>query len=157
MPTEKNDISAVRAGTHQHTGREKFGTYFRDSGTRLDYADQRYYQRIYGRFFTPDPAGLKAVNLKNPISWNRYAYVNDDPIDLNDPSGLVVQCDSQGSCVDTGVVTKSVTDCGRSRLFGRRLFGPDLWSSKRRVANRRRNPRDLHNHHPGLWDANVSS
>jgi len=30
-------------------GREKFGTYFRDSGTQ-DYADQRYYGVGTGRF-----------------------------------------------------------------------------------------------------------
>src|SRR6202040_4070459 len=35
-------------------GREKFGTYFRDSTTQ-DYADQRYYAPGSGRFNTPDP------------------------------------------------------------------------------------------------------
>src|SRR5947209_19598197 len=38
--------------TAQNT--EKFATYYRD-GTNLDYADQRYYSSIMGRFLTPDP------------------------------------------------------------------------------------------------------
>ena len=30
-------------------------TYWRDSGTNLDYANNRYYSNAYGRFITPDP------------------------------------------------------------------------------------------------------
>jgi RHS repeat-associated protein len=50
--------------------------------------DQRYYNSNAGRFYTPDPSGRKAVNLKNPTSWNMYAYTNDDPVNFNDPRGL---------------------------------------------------------------------
>src|SRR6185503_14516498 len=35
--------------------KEKFGTYFRDTDTNLDYADQRYFSSQIGRFNTPDP------------------------------------------------------------------------------------------------------
>src|SRR5271157_6548855 len=35
--------------------RTKFGTYFRD-GNGVDYADQRYYSNVTGRFFSPDPS-----------------------------------------------------------------------------------------------------
>lgn len=41
-----------------------------------------------GQFTTPDPTGWKAVKFDNPISWNRYAYVKADPVNLNDPTGL---------------------------------------------------------------------
>jgi len=37
---------------------------------------------------SPDPAGLAAVDPSNPQSWNRYAYVMNDPLDWVDPSGL---------------------------------------------------------------------
>jgi hypothetical protein len=50
--------------------------------------DQRYYDYGAGRFHTPDPAGKQAVDPKNPTSWNLYAYVNDDPVNFNDPRGL---------------------------------------------------------------------
>jgi RHS repeat-associated protein len=43
---------------------------------------------IQGRWPTPDPAGLAAVDPTNPQSWNRYAYVLNGPINLADPSGL---------------------------------------------------------------------
>jgi RHS repeat-associated protein len=42
----------------------------------------------YGRWISPDPAGLAAVSLVNPQSWNRYAYVLNDPCSLVDPLGL---------------------------------------------------------------------
>jgi RHS repeat-associated protein len=67
--------------------RTKFATYYRDSAG-LDYAGQRYYSNVTGRFLTPDPGGIKTADPKNPGSWNRYAYVYGDPINFNDPQGL---------------------------------------------------------------------
>jgi RHS repeat-associated protein len=49
---------------------------------------------IQGRWPSPDPAGLAAVDPTNPQSWNRYAYVMDDPLALADPFGLwALPCD----------------------------------------------------------------
>jgi len=42
----------------------------------------------YGRWISPDPAGVGAVGLSDPQSWNRYAYVLNDPIDSFDLMGL---------------------------------------------------------------------
>jgi RHS repeat-associated protein len=67
--------------------RNKFATYFRDSSTGLDYAINRYYGSTMGRFLTPDRYGPSA-RLGSPQSWNRYAYVTNDPVNTNDPSGL---------------------------------------------------------------------
>jgi RHS repeat-associated protein len=41
-----------------------------------------------GRWASPDPAGLAAVDPSNPQSWNRYAYVQNNPLVLLDPQGL---------------------------------------------------------------------
>jgi hypothetical protein len=43
-----------------------------------------------GRFLTPDPykAGKGSGDPANPESWNRYAYVTNDPVNLRDPRGL---------------------------------------------------------------------
>ncbi len=74
--------------------RLKFGTYTRDSYTGLDYADQRFFASSYGRFNTSDPyrAGGSgkgdANNSSDPGSWNRYGYVQGDPINQYDPKGL---------------------------------------------------------------------
>jgi len=60
---------------------------------------------------TPDPAGLAAVDPGNPQSWNRYAYVMNNPMNLIDPIGMAprVRCgvarDEEYICIplpDTG-------------------------------------------------------
>jgi RHS repeat-associated protein len=71
--------------------REKFASYFRDSSTGLDYAMNRYYGSNLGRFLTPDPFGGSAKPT-DPQTWNRYAYVGNDPGNRTDPSGLVGEC-----------------------------------------------------------------
>ena len=65
----------------------KFATYTRDSATGLDYADQRYYASTFGRFMTPD-LYIASAGPGVPSSWNRYSYVEGDPINLHDRHGL---------------------------------------------------------------------
>src|SRR5581483_11923431 len=77
-------------GTPTANERVKFASYFRDTESGLDYAGNRYYSAPMARFLSPDP--YKANNggrgdLKEPQSWNRYAYVGGDPINRNDPAG----------------------------------------------------------------------
>jgi RHS repeat-associated protein len=48
----------------------------------------RKYDPSAGRWLSPDPKGWGAVNLHNPQSFDRYAYVENDPLRLVDPSGL---------------------------------------------------------------------
>jgi len=67
---------------------KKFTGYERDGATGLDYAGARMYNPGRGRFMQPDPAGLEAAELKRPKSLNRYAYVENDPVNFNDPEGL---------------------------------------------------------------------
>ena len=88
------------AGTYYPWGEDKgstnpqntwsYATYWRDSGTNLDYANNRYYSNAYGRFMTPDPYKGRSGgpgDPNNPQSWNRYAYVVGDPVNLIDPRG----------------------------------------------------------------------
>ncbi len=67
-------------------GTEKFGTYYRDA-TGLDYANQRYYASMWGRFNTADPYKASG-GPGDPGSWNRYAYVEGDPLNFRDRHGL---------------------------------------------------------------------
>ncbi len=55
-------------------------------GDLYDFPAREY--SIQGRWPSPDPAGLAAVDPSNPQSWNRYAYVLNNPLALVDPFGL---------------------------------------------------------------------
>lgn len=48
----------------------------------------RQYHPNHGRWISPDPAGLGAVDLSNPQTWNRYAYTGNMPLTNVDPQGL---------------------------------------------------------------------
>jgi RHS repeat-associated protein len=56
--------------------------------TGLDYAVNRFYSPLQGRFAQVDPIGMAAVSLGNPQSLNLYSYVQNDPISFVDPTGL---------------------------------------------------------------------
>jgi RHS repeat-associated protein len=51
----------------------------------LDYMHARYYNPTAGRFLSVDPV---LGNPSIPQSWNRYAYVQNNPINRTDPKGL---------------------------------------------------------------------
>ena len=62
----------------------------------------RQFTPTQGRWMTPDPAGMAAVDPGIPQSWNRYAYVMNSPINYVDPLGLDcenhAQPDANGNC-----------------------------------------------------------
>lgn len=65
---------------------KKFTTYERDTNGG-DEAMHRRYEGRWNRFAQPDPyAG--SYSLTDPQSFNRYSYVQNDPVNYFDPSGL---------------------------------------------------------------------
>src|SRR5215469_4492530 len=44
-----------------------------------------------GRWLSPDPAGVAAVDPTNPQTWNRYSYVLNNPLVIIDPLGLYAE------------------------------------------------------------------
>jgi RHS repeat-associated protein len=58
----------------------------------------RKYSASQSRWISPDPSGLSAVDPTNPQSWNRYAYVLNNPLSNIDPLGL--DCIYMGSYVN---------------------------------------------------------
>jgi RHS repeat-associated protein len=58
-----------------------------DPETNLEHTLFRQYSGTEGRWLTPDPYSGSA-SPSDPQSWNRYAYVSDDPVNGADPSGL---------------------------------------------------------------------
>jgi len=59
-----------------------------DSFTGLFDTPNRELSSAQGRWISPDPAGLRAVDPSNPQTWNRYAYVANNPNLYIDPLGL---------------------------------------------------------------------
>lgn len=59
-----------------------------------------------GRWISPDPAGMGAVDPTNPQTWNRYAYVSNNPLSRVDLTGLEMcdndDCDDDGEGGDGG-------------------------------------------------------
>ena len=43
---------------------------------------------VQGRWLRPDPLGTGAVDITNPQTWNRYAYLFNSPLNATDPLGL---------------------------------------------------------------------
>ncbi len=67
--------------------RQKFTGYQRDDETNLDFAEARYYNSQNGRFTAVDPL-LASGKSADPQTFNRYAYVMNNPLVLVDPSGM---------------------------------------------------------------------
>ncbi|HKO60488.1 MAG TPA: RHS repeat-associated core domain-containing protein [Pyrinomonadaceae bacterium] len=65
---------------------KRFTSYDRDVNGS-DEAMFRRYNRWHGRFDQPDPYD-GSYNLADPQGFNRYAYVQNDPVNFTDPTGL---------------------------------------------------------------------
>jgi RHS repeat-associated protein len=76
-----------------------------NQGGSLDDFLFRRYSPSQGRWISPDPAGLAAVDPTNPQSWNRYAYALNNPLSFIDPSGLYCKWDPDAN----GSVTNDST------------------------------------------------
>jgi RHS repeat-associated protein len=79
---------------------QKFTGKERDAETGLDYFGARYYSSPQGRFITPDPL-LTSAEISNPQSWNRYSYVQNNPLIYIDPLGLFIWDSSAGGSLTT--------------------------------------------------------
>jgi len=87
----------IGAGTGQRTGgqgygvvdkiRQRYGLTERDDSSGLDHTWWRKYESYSGRWTSPDPYG--GMSVGNPQSLNRYSYVQNDPVNLVDPTGLL--------------------------------------------------------------------
>ena len=64
--------------------RQKFTEKERDNETGLDYFGARYYASTQGRFTGVDPGPF---TVADPQSWNRYLYVQNNPLKFIDPTG----------------------------------------------------------------------
>ncbi|MEK6325299.1 MAG: FG-GAP-like repeat-containing protein [Acidobacteriota bacterium] len=68
--------------------KRRFTSYDRSTVTGLDYAVNRHYDPLQGRFTQVDPIGMGSVSLGSPQTLNLYAYCTNDPVNQLDPNGL---------------------------------------------------------------------
>jgi RHS repeat-associated protein len=54
-----------------------------------EHAQYREYSNMAGRWLSPDPYS-GSYDMSNPQSFNRYAYVQNNPLSAIDPSGLMM-------------------------------------------------------------------
>jgi RHS repeat-associated protein len=94
-------VSTTSRTLYYDTAYSPFGSRYASSGTAdysftgmnqdtaanvYDFPAREY--GIQGRWPSPDPAGMAAVDPTNPQSWNRYAYVHNNPLKTVDPTEL---------------------------------------------------------------------
>jgi RHS repeat-associated protein len=77
--SERLCICTLAVNPH-FTGKE------RDQESGNDYFGARYYASTMGRFLSPDPSRL-SILFSNPQTWNRYAYVYNNPLGIKDDNG----------------------------------------------------------------------
>ncbi len=117
------------------TGQQKDG-----STTGLDFFNARYLSGAQGRFTSADP-GNAGASLGDPQSWNGYAYVNNNPLNLTDPSGMdaggfafcgggPIAC-GIGIGIDVGLALwKIFGGGGQSTPVTIPRNGPELWNEQ---------------------------
>jgi RHS repeat-associated protein len=88
---------------------------WQDSANNTYHTLNREYSPSQGRWLTPDPAGLTAMDLSKPQTWNRYAYALNNPVMHSDPTGLddcLEEDDCGGGGSGGGGGCYDLYDCG---------------------------------------------
>lgn len=101
--------------------RQKYALTERDDATGLDHAWFRKNETKAGRWTSPDPYN-GSMNIANPQSFNRYAYVENQPTNFVDPSGLNSSPNwlhqwwilASAGCVELGGERGNITICNYS-------------------------------------------
>jgi RHS repeat-associated protein len=84
-------VSGNMPTKYQYTGQ------FSDSYINLLWYGSRHYDPALGRFTSPDT--IVPLASQGVQAWDRYAYVNNSPINYTDPSGHGVDCGIGMGCV----------------------------------------------------------
>lgn len=77
--------------------RQGYGLTERDDATGQDHTWFRKNENQAGRWTSPDPYNGSS-SVSSPQSWNKYSYVQNDPVNYIDPSGLNMWSGFGGGC-----------------------------------------------------------
>lgn len=91
-------------GSNQVSLKNKYALTDRDESTGLDHTRWRKLDSIAGRWTSPDPY-RGSMLITDPQTFNRYTYVNNDPVNFVDPSGLNMMGAGGASCYIDGVLS----------------------------------------------------
>jgi RHS repeat-associated protein len=123
-PTPKNPASPggsrAIAGP-DYTDRD-FTAQYLDSGSGLHFCNARYYDSALGRFISPDSL---IPGIKSATSFNRYAYVQNNPLRYTDPSGHDSPTSQRGG---SGAASIAVPGGGIG-INGRPMTEPSRWGT----------------------------
>ncbi len=75
--------------SRKFTGKE------RDSESGLDNFGARYDSSSMGRFMSPDPIYIEEQKMLDPQELNLYSYVRNNPLNLTDSTGMLVDVNCQ--------------------------------------------------------------
>jgi RHS repeat-associated protein len=81
---ETRQVSGETATDRLYTGQRQ------EAEIGLYYYNARWYDPALGRFTQADTIVPEA--RQGVLAWDRYAYVNNNPINYNDPNGHVLEC-----------------------------------------------------------------
>ncbi len=98
--------AGIDSVTFKYTGQEL------DEETGLIYARARYYDPAIGRFLTADP--VVPGNGSRTLGFNRYAYLEGNPILYHDPSGHKKNCGFLGLGCLGKALQKAAHDVGQA-------------------------------------------
>jgi len=86
IPSSVGGRSSIVGYNAADSTKQKFTQKERDSESGLDYFGARYYSSTQGRFTGADDV-TKDSHVGDPQSWNKYAYVRNNPLRLVDDGG----------------------------------------------------------------------
>jgi len=111
-PPSTSDLNTIVGITRQgYTFQTVLGLWM-----NLNHMNGRVQDAVTGRFLSADP---RIPDLGNPQSYNRYSYVNNNPLTLSDPSGFVPCLGTCKSIDGSGLSAR-----GRCPACGVVDFGP---------------------------------
>jgi RHS repeat-associated protein len=77
-----------RAALHLERIRSRYTGKERDTESGLEYFGARYLSSNIARFTSPDPKLMSVRHVLSPQKWNKYAYVQNNPMLSIDPNGM---------------------------------------------------------------------